>query len=71
MGKALSGELSYPCDRSCYGISIQEKDKTCHTGSLGSSLNIGSLSQPESDSSIGKLLETAIQQSPIYYIKHG
>ena len=34
-------------------------------------MNIGSSTQQEYNTSIDKLLETAIQQSPIYYIKHG
>ncbi|KAL4237894.1 Tetratricopeptide repeat protein 7B [Mactra antiquata] len=43
---------------------LQEKEKTLQSwGSLASN--------DESDSNIGDILETAIQQSPIYYIKHG
>lgn len=43
---------------------LQEKEKTV--------LSWGPLPQGESeDSNIGDILETAIQQSPIYYIKHG
>jgi len=45
-------------------FNLQEKEKTLN--SWGSNTHLDS-----DESNIGDILETAIQQSPIYYIKHG